>query len=39
MSIVESHVLAIVKRVERPLDDGAEEAVKQIGADIAKSLQ
>lgn len=39
MSIVKSHVSAIVKGGEGPLEDGAEETFKQIGADIAKSLQ
>ena len=39
MSIVKSHVSAIVKGREGPLENGAEETFKQIGADIAKSLQ
>ncbi len=39
MSIVKSHISAIVKGGEGPLEDEAEETFKQIGADIAKSLQ
>jgi len=39
MSIVKSHVSAIVKGGEGPLEDDAEETFQQIGADIAKSLQ
>ena len=39
MSIVKSLVSAIVKGGEGPLEDGVEETFKQIGADIAKSLQ
>jgi flavodoxin len=37
-SIVKSHVSAIVKGNEGPLEDGAEETFEQIGADAAKSL-
>jgi flavodoxin len=39
MSIVKSHFSAIVKGGKGPLEDGAEETFKQIGADITKSLQ
>ncbi len=39
MTIVKSHISAIVKGGEGPLEDGTEETFKQIGADIAKSLQ
>jgi hypothetical protein len=39
MSIVKSHVSAIVKGGQGPLEDGAGEKFRQIGADIAKSLQ
>jgi len=39
MSIVKSRVSAIVRGGEGPLDNGAEETFKQIGAEIAKSLQ
>ena len=39
MSIVKSRVSAIVKGGEGPLEDGTEETFKQIGANIAKSLQ
>jgi len=38
MSVVKSHVSAIVEGGEGPLRDGAEETFKQIGVDIAKSL-
>ncbi len=38
-SIVKSHVSAIVEGNEGPLEDGAEETFKDIGADAAKSLQ
>ncbi len=38
MSIIKSHISAIVKGGEGPLEDGAEEAFEQIGADMAKSL-
>ncbi|UCH32575.1 MAG: flavodoxin family protein [Candidatus Bathyarchaeota archaeon] len=39
MSIVKSSVSAIVKGKEGPLEDVAEETFKQIGIDIATSLQ
>jgi len=39
MDIVKSHVSAIVKGREGPVEDGAEETFRQIGVDIAKSLQ
>jgi flavorubredoxin len=39
MSIVKSHISAIVKGGEGPLEDEAEQTFKQIGADIGKSLQ
>ena len=39
MSIVKSYVSAIVTGGKGPLEDGAEETFKQIGADLAKSLQ
>ena len=39
MSIVKSHSSAIVKGREGPLEEGAEERFKQIGAEIAKSIQ
>jgi flavodoxin len=38
MCIVKSHVSAIVKGREGPVEEGAEETFKQIGVDIAKSL-
>lgn len=39
MNIVKSHISAIVKGAEGPLEDGTEERFKQIGAYMAKSLQ
>ncbi len=39
MRIAKSHVSAIVKGGEGPLEAGAEETFKQVGADIARSLQ
>lgn len=39
MGIVQSHVSAIVTGGKGPLEDGAGETFKQIGADLAKSLQ
>ncbi len=39
MEIVKSHVSAIVKGKEGPLEEEAEETFRQIGIDIAKSLQ
>jgi flavodoxin len=38
-TIVKSHVSAIVKGNEGPLEDGSEETFEQTGADIAKSMQ
>jgi flavorubredoxin len=37
MIIVKSHISAIVKGGEGPLEDGAEETFKQIGTDIAEN--
>jgi flavodoxin len=39
MSIVKPRVSAIVKGTEGPLEDGTEETFKEIGTNIAKSLQ
>lgn len=39
MNIVKSHVSAIVKGGEGPLEDGMEGTFQQIGVDIAESLQ
>jgi len=39
MEIVKSHVSAIVKGREGPVEEGAEETFRQIGVEIAKSLQ
>jgi flavorubredoxin len=39
MTIVTPHASAIVKGREGPLEEGAEEAFKQVGVSIAKSLQ
>jgi len=39
MDIVKSHVSAIVKGREGPVEEGAEETFRQIGIEIAKSLQ
>jgi len=38
MGMVKSHVSAIVKGNEGPVEEGAEETFRQIGVDIAKSL-
>jgi flavorubredoxin len=39
MSIVKSHVSAIVNGREGPIEEGAEETFRQIGVDVAMSLQ
>jgi flavorubredoxin len=39
MEIVKSHVSAVVKGRKGPLEEGAEETFRQIGIEIAKSLQ
>jgi len=39
MSIVKSHVSAVVNGREGPIEEGAEKTFSQIGVDVAKSLQ
>ncbi|HVP27465.1 MAG TPA: flavodoxin domain-containing protein [Candidatus Bathyarchaeia archaeon] len=39
MTIVTPHASAIVKGREGPLEEGTEEAFKQVGVSLAKSLQ
>jgi hypothetical protein len=38
MTIVTPHASAIVKGREGPLEEGTEEAFKQVGVSLAKSL-
>jgi hypothetical protein len=38
MTIVKTHVTAVVKGSEGPLEEGAEEAFTQIGAELAKMI-
>ncbi len=38
LMIVKSHVTAVVKGMEGPLEEGVEEAFAQIGAELAKTI-